>query len=201
RLWAVPALALLLLTFPALTYGQALTITEETLPNGNVGSEYSAVVTASGGSGSLVWRVVDGKLPSGVKLDRALASSSTVIFGTPTREGTYTFTIEVKDQQGTTDTQAFTVVIAGPTPLHVTNPSPTLPGGTVGEPYERNLFANGGVPPYRWEITAGSLPPGLGLKGNVISGTPTTAGTFVFTATVKDKAGATASQEFTIIIQ
>ena len=202
KLWGGIALALLLLTLPASTEAQALNITEETLPNGNVGTNYTNFVTATGGSGGpLVFRVIDGKLPSGLKLERSFGVSSGAITGTPTREGSSTFTIEVKDQQGNTDTQQFTIVIEAPRPLLITNPSPTLPGGTVGEPYQRNLFADGGVPPYRWAITAGQLPPGLGLKENVISGTPTTAGTFVFTATVTDKAGATASQEFTIVIQ
>jgi hypothetical protein len=47
---------------------------------------------------------------------------------------------------------------------------------------------------------AGALPDGLGLKGNVISGTPEAAGTFTFTARVTDKAGTTAEQAFTIIV-
>ena len=51
---------------------------------------------------------------------------------------------------------------------------------------------------YRWEIVANALPDGLDLKGNVISGTPTTGGTFMFTARVTDKAGPPAEQTFTI---
>ena len=47
---------------------------------------------------------------------------------------------------------------------------------------------------------AGELPDGLDLKGNQISGFPTTAGTFTFTAQVTDKAGATAERTFTITV-
>jgi uncharacterized protein (TIGR03437 family) len=61
------------------------------------------------------------------------------------------------------------------------------------------LTATGGTPPYIWSI-AGPLPPGLTLSVATISGTPTTAGTFSFTATVADNVGARASQPFSITI-
>jgi Putative Ig domain len=194
------------LTLTALMAGPALAappaIDQETLPNGNRGAEYSAFLTAQGGEGEgpLEFRVVDGKLPSGLKLQRSFGVQSALIFGTPTREGTFTFTVQVEDPNGNTDTQTFTITIDPPQPLLINNPSPTLPDGFIGEPYARNLFAIGGIQPYRWAIIAGALPDGLGLKGNVISGTPTTAGTFTFTARVTDKDGATAEQEFTITV-
>ena len=193
------------LTLTALSAGTVFAaapeLDETPLGNGNVGTEYNVFLTASGGEGGpLTFRVIDGKLPSGLKLTRSFGSQSALIHGTPTREGTYTFTVRVEDQAGNTDTATYTITIEPPLPLEVTNPSDTLPGGTVGEPYAANLFANGGVQPYRWEIVAGELPDGLGLKGNQISGTPTTAGTFTFTAQVTDKAGATAERTFTITV-
>ncbi|HET9345629.1 MAG TPA: Ig domain-containing protein [Candidatus Limnocylindrales bacterium] len=194
------------LTITALTAGTALAappvIDQETLPNGNLGAEYSAFLTAQGGEGDgpLEFRVVEGKLPSGLKLFRSFGVQSALIFGTPTREGTFTFTVRVEDPAGNTDTQVFTITIDPPEPLVINNPSPTLREGFVGEPYAANLFAIGGIQPYRWAIVAGALPDGLRLKDNVISGTPETAGTFVFTARVTDKAGTTAEQEFTIIV-
>jgi Putative Ig domain len=73
----------------------------------------------------------------------------------------------------------------------------------VGELYCcGNLFASGGVQPYTWSVVAGALPPGLELprRGNTISGTPTTAGTFTFTVRVTDDAGAFSEKEFSITI-
>jgi len=64
-----------------------------------------------------------------------------------------------------------------------------LPGGTVNTSYSASLAAIGGTPPYTWSISAGSLPPGLSLSSSgVISGTPTTAATYTFTAQVTDSA-------------
>jgi len=84
-------------------------------------------------------------------------------------------------------------------PLSITTTS--LPAGSVNSPYSATLQATGGTPPYSWSIV-GALPPGLGLNASTgaISGTPTTAGSYNFPATVTDAASATASAPLTIQI-
>jgi len=64
----------------------------------------------------------------------------------------------------------------------------SLPSGTQLASYDATLSAAGGVAPYSWLITAGSLPTGLGLGvgTGVISGMPTATGTSSFTAQVTD---------------
>ncbi len=81
------------------------------------------------------------------------------------------------------------------------NTSPNLAPGNVGSIYSVTLSATGGTPPYTWSLT-GSLPTGLTLNASQgkISGTPSAAGTFAFTLTVKDSAGASQAQNFSIII-
>ena len=75
----------------------------------------------------------------------------------------------------------------------------SLAEGTLGRPYSVILQAGGGTPPYRWEKT-GALPAGLRLDAGVISGTPSAAGTYVFTLKVTDTALATDSREYSITI-
>lgn len=77
--------------------------------------------------------------------------------------------------------------------------------GVVDVPYSSALVATGGEPPYAFSITAGALPPVLTLNGSNgdITGTPTTAGAFNFTAQVKDssgQAGGTVSDSCTITV-
>jgi hypothetical protein len=85
----------------------------------------------------------------------------------------------------------------GPLVAQCGNPPP----GTVGTAYGPmgagySLLVSGGTSPYTWTIIGGALPPGLSLTGSgasagLITGTPTTAGQWVFTAQVTDSLGAT----------
>ncbi|MFN7220614.1 MAG: putative Ig domain-containing protein, partial [Burkholderiales bacterium] len=56
------------------------------------------------------------------------------------------------------------------------------PNGFIGVPYTHTATATG-TPAVTWSVAGGSLPPGLSLNATsgVISGTPSTAGTYVFT--------------------
>jgi hypothetical protein len=65
----------------------------------------------------------------------------------------------------------------------------SLPAGSACHAYPTTtLAATSGTPPYSWSVVSvGKLPPGLTLSAlGVISGTPTTAGTFPFTVQVAD---------------
>ena len=66
----------------------------------------------------------------------------------------------------------------------------TLPGGTVGTPYNHQLHANGGGL-IEWQIISGALPENLNLNENtgVISGTPTAVGTATFTVKAENSVG------------
>lgn len=78
------------------------------------------------------------------------------------------------------------------------------PTGTaqVGVPYSSSLVATGGVAPYTYSIVSGSLPPVLLLNTSTgaITGTPTTAGAFNFTAEVVDSKGNSATVICSILV-
>jgi len=75
---------------------------------------------------------------------------------------------------------------SGVLPLSITTTS--LPGATVSVAYSQTLGVSGGVTPYTWSLSAGSLPAGLSFDaaGAVISGTPTATGASSFTVRVVD---------------
>ena len=174
------------LSFDVTTGAQPLTITTTTLPGGATGTGYSQTLQATGGTTPYTWSVISGSLPTGL----ALASSTGVISGTPTTANTYNFTVRVTDNVAATDDQALSITItSAPADLVITTTS--LSAGTVGSAYSQTVVATGGVTPYSWSISSGSLPAGLsiGSSTGIISGTPTTAATSNFTVRVQDSQG------------
>ena len=91
------------------------------------------------------------------------------------------------------------IVISPPLAIATTSP---LPDGNTATSYFQVLSATGGTPPYRWSVTTGSLPAGFILDASTgaLSGTPTTLGTFSFTAQVTDAAQETTAKDFAILI-
>ena len=77
----------------------------------------------------------------------------------------------------------------------------SLPNATNGVAYNQTLMATGGQTPYTWTNISGALPSGLTLATNgVISGTPTTNGTFNFTVKVTDSLFSNATQALTLTV-
>lgn len=79
----------------------------------------------------------------------------------------------------------------------------TLPNGFTGHNYQQSLSASGGVAPYSWSKTSGTLPTGLSVnvRGSVF-GVPTAISStaYSFTLTVTDANSATATQGYTVTI-
>ena len=158
-----------------------LQITTSSLPAGTVDSAYSATLSVIGGVPPYSWSVIRGSLPSGLTM-----SSGGIISGTPTAAGTFNFTVQVSDSESPPATALAALAITIRSPLSITTTS--LPSGTVDIPYSATLAATGGLPPYTWSVTLGTLPNGLTLNAGsgVISGAPAAAGTFNFTLQVSD---------------
>lgn len=77
-----------------------------------------------------------------------------------------------------------------------------LPAADAGEPYEAPLTATGGVAPYQWSVTNGSLPSGIQLQNSsgVIAGVTALPGSYPLTARVTDASGHNATAAFTLSV-
>jgi hypothetical protein len=94
------------------------------------------------------------------------------------------------------------LAVAGLPPLTIVTPPAALaPPVAVSSAIDFTLQAVGGVPPYRWSLAGGVLPPGvtLGADGR-LSGTPGAPGTYTFDARVVDARGATAVRTYTLAV-
>lgn len=77
----------------------------------------------------------------------------------------------------------------------------SLSGGTHGVSYDQTLDASGGDAPYSFAVTTGTLPPGLSLSSaGLLSGTPSSVGSFEFDVTATDSSACTGTQTYTISI-
>lgn len=175
-----------------------LSITTTSLPSGTVGAAYAQFIEATGGQTPYAWSV-SGTLPDGVTIN----ASTGAISGTPTVAATFNFTVTVTDggspQQSVSKALSITIT-AVVAPLAITTNS--LAGATVGIAYAQSVEATGGQGAYTW--SADGLPPGLSINSSTgsIAGTPSAAGTFNVTVTVKDGGSPqqTASKPLTLTV-
>src|SRR2546427_5909529 len=160
----------------------ALQFNTPALPGAITQTAYTGALSATGGITPYTWSVTSGSLPPGLNLN----SSSGAITGTPTKAGTFTFTAQAKDSSPTPQTATASASVLTVELLQITTTS--LPDPQVQTSYSATLTASGGMAPYVWSISSGSLPPGLSLDSStgVISGVPTSTGTYAFTVEVSD---------------
>lgn len=170
----------------------SINITTTSLPTGVVNQIYGPVPLAvSGSSGLLSWSVTSGGLPTGISL-----GGNGTLSGTPTASGTFAFTVTVSDSNGASASGGLSITISPA--LSIT--TSTLPNGVINVSYSQTLSASGGTGSFSWSLKSGTPPTGIGLSSNgSVSGTPTAAGTFSFTAQVSDGVS-TASQGYSISI-
>ena len=169
-----------------------LVITTAALSTGEVSLAYSQTLAATGGVLPYTWSVSAGALPGGLTLN----AISGAITGTPTVAGAFTFTVRVQDFVAVSTTKALSITILTAPTITTT----VLSTGEVTVAYSQTLAATGGVGAYTWSVSAGALPGGLTLNAvsGAITGTPTVAGTFTFTAQVRDANTVTATKVLSI---
>lgn len=182
------------------TSAPSLIITTTTMASGTVGSAYSFTFAAQGGVPPYSWSLTSGSLVAGLQLN----ASTGAVSGTPSAAGTQTVGISVQDSAQNSATAKFTSSIAskGSSPLPLSITTTAVPAGTVGASYSFVLAAQGGIPPYTWSISSGTLPVGLQLDSSTgaITGTPTEAANQALTFQVHDSAQSMASQSLSFSV-
>lgn len=183
----------------SVTVSPALTISDQTLPQGVVGQPYSATLAATGGRAPLSWST------SAITLSNyglTYNSSSGAISGTPT-DRTFmpeSITVTVTDANGISATALATFSIINNI---VISPS-TLPAATQGTPYSAVISASGSASA-SYSFT-GTLPAGLSLQSHssltsrTVSGTPNATGTFNFSVTATDTFSQSGSTNLSLTI-
>ncbi len=117
------------------TVRYAPTITTESLPNGTVGTAYSQTLAVTG-SDTITWSLASGSLPEGLSINESTGE----ITGTPTAEGSSTFTVNAENSYGS-DSREYTLAIAPEQTVSVTGVSLSATSLTLTEEETATLTA------------------------------------------------------------
>lgn len=175
---------------------QPLTLAQSDLPDAILDSSYSVQLVVQGAA-SATFSVRDSaELPLGLTL-----SAAGLLSGTPTRVGTFPFTVVMNSAGRLAEARRVVRVSSTTATLAIT--SALLPAASRTLAYEVPLGAAGGRRPYTWTLIQGLLPAGLRLdaEGRVL-GTPVGAlgTTSVFTLRVSDILGNVDSRTFSVTV-
>ena len=140
------------------------------------------------------YAIADGALPPGLTL-----AGDGFLSGKPTATGTYTFKVSATNTSGSQTAGPITMTVLG-VPAFTTDSPPG--DALVGTPYSYAFTANG-LPNPTFGIGSGAPPPGLNLDtaSGVLSGTPTTTGSYTFALSATNSIGTTSSGTHTIVVK
>ncbi len=162
--------------------GVPIVITTTSLPDAQVGVAYSTMLSATGGTGAISWKVSSGPLPVGLALNAATG----LVSGTPTVaafEAPVTFTATDSASPPQTQSAAFTITV-NTSGLSV-DVTPRRAGLTVGQTLVLVASTNDGAG-VSWSSSpaGGSFSAATSLSGVAVSFTaPASAGSYTLTAT------------------
>jgi hypothetical protein len=182
-------------------------------PTGQVGQPYSVQLIALRGCDLYRWEIVNGSLPPGLSI-----SPSGLVSGTPTAAAKTEPWVVVHDLLpseggypwcgGDNKSERQFVFTAVPG-LSIQDQS--IPGGTVGQAYSKALTAlsitntnpvQGSPASATWSIQSGTLPPGVTFSSaGVLSGTPTTEGSYTFVVRAVGGGGASDTETETLVVR
>jgi hypothetical protein len=146
-------------------------LTPSPLPEGDVDTPYTVLIRTSGGTDPLSFVISSGSLPAGLSLNPTTGRIS----GTPTEYGKFAFTIQATEYSGETASRAYVLIIRPPANILTLLAPSSVPVAFVGQSYSVQFTAQGGIPPYTFEVVGNPLPQGLTLnpETGALTGSPT----------------------------
>lgn len=184
-----------------------LTLVASTLPDGRVGNNYNYELRVIGRSSTAtVSFSAQGPLPPGV-----VVSLEGLIVGIPQQVGTWVFSVTASEGVGggaAQDSATFRLAVTQDDGFEIVETG--LPFATVGLAYETDVGTRMGTPPLTWRVMGPALPRGLSFEvvtDNATQqklrfrGVAEEAETVSVLVTVKDGAGRSAQQPFTIEVR
>ena len=208
--------------FIPLAVGSNSTSVVVTAEDGNTVRSYTLTVTrapatpppaAANSSTSVAANSANNTVPLSLSGGSATSVSidTTPLHGTLTQSGinlTYTplsgysgsdsFTYHASNSSGNSGQATVSITVTAPT-LSFTPSASTLPPATAGSAWSQTLSVSGGTAPYNW--SASGLPPGITLSsGGILSGTPTTPGSYTFQITAADSNNASGNINYTLTV-
>ncbi|MBS1827323.1 MAG: putative Ig domain-containing protein [Acidobacteria bacterium] len=169
-------------------------------PAGIPGADYEFQIPYTGGIHPVTFSVVGNGSVGGMTLTsggKVRGIGPVINSGLPT----FNVLIAATDATGASASRNYTFSFPHPTTPTITTSNP-LPVGAVGVSYSKEFTIDDDqpIPADTWTISGGSLPPGLTLNtAGILSGIPTTAGTFNFTVN-RNVVGGSFTKNFTLRI-
>jgi hypothetical protein len=162
-------------------------------PSAEVGARFGKTATATGGTGTYMWSLASGALPTGLTLN----PGSGAVSGIPQTAGNFVFALSATDTEGRVATANAALTVAPRLSIRTLR----LKTARVGRAYRARLVTVGGVKPLRWTVS-GRLPPGLRFAKRVgtLAGTPRRSGTFRATFRVIDGLRVVAKRTLPIVV-
>ncbi len=183
---------------------ESLRLQGRRLQDGELGMNYRDIIFATGGQEPYSWRLLSGALPPGLRFQ---GGTRLTLLGTPSREGNYSFSVEVTDGNMDRATAEFQVRINNSSMTEALKiVTQRLPNGRIGTSYRATITATGGSEEgYRWSISSPSGSIGLrvgdrGTPQTTILGIPSVAGRHIVVVNVIDSNGMTAQAELLLTV-